>query len=84
MEKEKLFEKVLRDFINYIFVEKGLSQNSISSYKRDIIKYLEYLKNIDIKSVDEVKRENITNYLNTRGVFIYYSCQICLFNKIFS
>lgn len=65
MEKEKLFEKVLRDFINYISVEKGLSQNSISSYKRDIIKYLEYLKNIDIKSVDEVKRENITNYLNT-------------------
>ncbi|MFH1584463.1 MAG: site-specific integrase, partial [Actinomycetota bacterium] len=61
MKEEKIFEKVLRDFINYITVEKGLSQNTIDSYRRDIIKYLNYLQDSEIKSLDNIKREVISN-----------------------
>ncbi len=65
MEKEKIYEKALRDFINYITVEKGLSQNTIDSYRRDIIKYLNYIQDSEIKSLDNIKREVISKYLNS-------------------
>ncbi len=40
-------------FLNYLIVEKGLAKNTLESYNRDIIKYLDYL---DFRGCDEPQK----------------------------
>jgi integrase/recombinase XerD len=50
-------------FLNYLSVEKGLSKNTLLSYKRDLSKYFSYLernKNFDLA---KVKRPEIVDFL---------------------
>ena len=37
-------EQYLEEFVHYIAVEKGLSQNTLESYRRDLKKYFQFLK----------------------------------------
>ena len=32
----------LKDFFNYLYIEKGLSQNTVKSYKRDLDNFLNW------------------------------------------
>ncbi len=57
-------ESLLQDFIYYLTVEKGLSQNTLDGYKRDIRTYLEFLKNHKRK-VEEADRKLIADYLQS-------------------
>ena len=34
---------LLDDFINYIYIERKLSDNTKDSYKRDLTRYIKYL-----------------------------------------
>lgn len=49
-------EKILLDFQQYLFLEKGLSQNTISSYTKDISRFIDYLETqqIDLFSIKEI------------------------------
>ncbi|MCX7794010.1 MAG: site-specific tyrosine recombinase XerD [Thermodesulfovibrionales bacterium] len=38
-------DKILRSYTDYISTEKGLSQNTVESYRRDLRKFLIFLKN---------------------------------------
>jgi integrase/recombinase XerD len=51
-------------FINHLRVERGLADNTIQSYSRDLIRFLEYL---DTKGVSPVKaaRKDITDYIES-------------------
>lgn len=54
----------LQDFIHYIMVERGLAENTISSYQRDLKKYLLYLEKVEeITSLEQVSRVHILHYL---------------------
>lgn len=55
-------EDLLNSFISYITVEKGLAKNTIAAYKRDIIRYLAYLKKRFL-SVLKITEEEIMDYL---------------------
>jgi len=46
-----LFDKLADRFINYLLVEKGLSQNTISSYSADLSLYLDFLKAKGLQNV---------------------------------
>ncbi|MDX1586802.1 MAG: site-specific integrase, partial [Balneolaceae bacterium] len=37
------FEQELKRYIQFVKLEKGLSQNSIDSYKNDLRRYLKFL-----------------------------------------
>ena len=53
----------LRDFFNYLYIEKGLSQNTVKSYKRDIDGFLNWsdkLNNTNFKILNEA---DINNYI---------------------
>ncbi|HYK74581.1 MAG TPA: site-specific tyrosine recombinase XerD [Pseudoneobacillus sp.] len=54
----------LKDFIHFLLVEKGLAQNTIISYERDLKSYLGYLKDTEnISDLNEVKRVQIVHFL---------------------
>ncbi|WP_306981075.1 site-specific tyrosine recombinase XerD [Alkalicoccobacillus murimartini] len=54
----------IEDFIHYLQIERGYSDNTISSYKSDLASYSSYLKNVETcKGFSDVDRSIIVNYL---------------------
>ena len=54
---------LLDEFLNYLTVERGLSKNTISSYKTDLVHFLNHLESKGIKDIDKIRRQDIMNYL---------------------
>lgn len=50
-------------FLNYLTVEKGLSENTLEAYKRDIRKFTKYLTE-NKKQITNFRRGDITSFLN--------------------
>jgi len=50
-------------FLNYLTVEKGLSQNTLEAYKRDIQKFKNYLEKTG-KDITNFKRNDLISYIN--------------------
>lgn len=50
-------------FLNYLSVERGLSNNTIYSYRRDLTKYAGYLANRKIESVAKATRDDVTDFM---------------------
>ncbi len=53
----------LDEFLSYLSVERGLAKNTIQAYRRDLNKYIDYLKRHGIGSIEQVKRPDISSYL---------------------
>lgn len=49
--------------MSYLSVERGLSKNTISAYRTDLAHFINYLESKNIKDIDGVRRQEITNYL---------------------
>ncbi|MFA5164379.1 MAG: site-specific tyrosine recombinase XerD [Candidatus Omnitrophota bacterium] len=56
-------EEFIREFMDFISVERGLSKNTLESYGRDLAKYTEYLKKSGITDLNRVKRTQIQDFL---------------------
>ncbi|CAM3240391.1 site-specific tyrosine recombinase XerD [Vagococcus fessus] len=56
-------EDDLRDYIHYLKVERGLSENTIVSYERDLKRYMLFLDNQAIASWDDLDRYVILTFL---------------------
>jgi len=52
MSKQSQIEELVDSFLNYLFIQKGLSQNTINSYKHDLKKFVDSNKTLDIKGTD--------------------------------
>jgi integrase/recombinase XerD len=52
----------IENFIYFLEVERGVSNNTVESYRRDLKKFSEYLEKRKIK-VSGVKREDIVNFM---------------------
>ena len=57
-------EQMLNEFLGYLTVEKGLSRNTTQAYKRDLKKYLLFLKSREIKKLSDVTPIIITEFLD--------------------
>ncbi|MBM6787627.1 site-specific tyrosine recombinase XerD [Ligilactobacillus salivarius] len=51
------------DYLYYLKVERGLSENTIASYGIDLKLFLEYLRENEIPSFKQVNKEVIVNYM---------------------
>ncbi len=55
----------LEEFLHYIRIERGLAKNTLISYERDLIVYIEYLSDHqNIKKWNDVERNHILKFLH--------------------
>ncbi|MFC1561024.1 site-specific tyrosine recombinase XerD [Candidatus Latescibacterota bacterium] len=71
----KIFEMsekfTITKYIYYLDVEEGLSPNTIEAYLHNVNRYISYLKSKNIDSPDQVKKENVIEfieYLHRKGL----------------
>jgi len=64
-------ERALQDYLAYLKIERGLAQNTILSYQRDLEQFYAYLKDMEItslKMIDKYCLRNYMVYLETKGI----------------
>lgn len=57
-------ESYVNDFINYLAVERGLAQNTLESYGRDLRQFQLFLQNSQLDFLQNSNRDTILSYLN--------------------
>ncbi|HER24867.1 MAG TPA: site-specific tyrosine recombinase XerD [Candidatus Atribacteria bacterium] len=64
----KQLEETLECFLDYLSMERGLSQNTITSYRYDLLKYIGFLRKRKINSFNQTDKVLINNYfVHLRG-----------------
>ncbi|NLM52566.1 MAG: site-specific tyrosine recombinase XerD [Firmicutes bacterium] len=56
-------EQTLREFIHYLAVERGLSDNTLEAYNRDLCAFTAFLKQSGVTCFEEVKRNHVVGYI---------------------
>jgi len=56
-------KELIEQFLSYISVERGMADNTLSSYKRDLFRFADYLKSKKIDSIDNVSRQMINSFM---------------------
>ena len=57
------FEKSLESFLHHIALSRTGSQDTQDAYHRDVERFLTYLQDKDIHSFEDVKKEDIADYI---------------------
>jgi len=56
--------RVLVDqFLDFVLLEKGLSENTRNAYRSDLIRFTDFLRQSGIRSLNDVKRDDVATYL---------------------
>lgn len=56
----------LKEYIYYLKITKNLSKNTIVSYERDLLEYLDFIeKNYKIKNINMIEKKHIDNFIRS-------------------
>jgi len=55
--------RAVRTYLDHLSVERGLAANTLSSYRRDLRRYQEYLAEIGVESLDAVAEGHVSSFL---------------------
>ena len=58
--------ELIEEFLRYLLIDKGYSNNTLESYKRDLLIFLEYNKNKDINEITSDDLKKYIKYLNDK------------------
>jgi integrase/recombinase XerD len=64
MEGVRKMREKIQEFLDFITVEKGYSQNTLAAYRNDLSQFADYLEG-RVSSWDEVSRDIIIDYIMT-------------------
>src|ERR1700722_16705566 len=67
----------LQDFLDYIASEKGLSQNTIEAYERDILAFMTFIAHQGLAEFFSVKESHLVEFLSHLKGREYASATIC-------
>ncbi|MCX5710839.1 MAG: site-specific tyrosine recombinase XerD [Candidatus Omnitrophica bacterium] len=56
-------KELIDSFLNYISVERGLSNNTIISYREDLNTYIDFLQGQHIDALSKINKNDITNFM---------------------
>ena len=56
-------ERAVRTYLDHLSVEKGLAANTLSSYRRDLRRYREFLDERAVAALDDVTEATVTDFL---------------------
>ncbi|WP_419894962.1 site-specific tyrosine recombinase XerD [Macrococcus psychrotolerans] len=56
-------QEIIDEFLHFIMIEKGLSENTIAAYRRDLNHYKKFLEESHIGSIDNIDRFTISLFL---------------------
>jgi integrase/recombinase XerD len=56
-------KEFISTFLDYLPLERGLSNNTLISYRKDLNCYTNFLKNRHIESLSKVAKDDITNFM---------------------
>jgi integrase/recombinase XerD len=56
-------KELIDTFLNYLSVERGLSNNTIISYREDLNTYLDFMEKQSIGALSKISRNNITDFM---------------------
>lgn len=57
-------DKVIAQFLHYIQVERGLANNTVYSYKRDLTQYILYMDKVEgLIELRDIRRQHIVHFL---------------------
>jgi len=55
--------ELIEQFLIYISVERGMANNTLSAYKRDLTRFAGFLKTKKIDSIDKISRQLINSFM---------------------
>lgn len=55
--------QVLAEYLEYLEVEKGLSQNTLDAYRRDLGAFLEFCFSLGVEELNQTSRSNLNSYI---------------------
>ena len=61
-------QELIEEFLRYLLIDKGYSNNTIYSYKKDLEKFLEFNKNTNINNISNQDLKNYIKYLNENNL----------------
>ena len=56
-------DSALRVYLDHLTVERGLARNSLSSYRRDLTRYLGHLRGRGISSAGDITEPDVSAFL---------------------
>ena len=59
-------DKLADQFINYLRIERGLAENTVEAYSRDLVRFFEYLETRNLSPL-EVSQERLAEYVGAMG-----------------
>ena len=60
-------EDAITDFIQYLLFEKGLTDQTVKSYRNDLDIYCQFLSSRDVHTVKNISSDDIKEFLKFRG-----------------
>ena len=58
-------DRAIRQYLAHLSVERSLSPNTVSAYRRDLAKYAEHLARRDVGAVSDVTSEDVASFAET-------------------